>query len=229
MKKTVLILTLLLLAVQVRPVLAEHNPIGFKKWHNGGQSFSKQIGGSVRNYQTGQGWAQINNNFVAEGDSVLKVDASVIKTRVNKNGESSSTLTWGGVDYVITQKLLGIGWLKISTRGRQWIDNTMNWSNVSVDSNIVTWTGVSPGVDYRVRKQNGQVEHGIFFKPAFLDSAVILYNQRSDSLDIALANVMVYTLSNNIDNADSGMGELSGRQLKSFGEYTFSLADQRLN
>ncbi len=224
MKK--LLLIFMLLAV---PVHSAHNPIGFKKWHNGGSSFSTQIGGSVRNYQIGQTWAQINNSFIAEGDSVFRVDASVIKTRVNKNGESSSTLTWGGADYVITQKLLGIGWLKISTRGRQWIDNTMNWSNVSIDSNIVTWTGISPGVDYRVRKQNGQVEHGIFFKPAFLDSAVILYNQRTDSLDIALANVMVYTLSGNIDNADSGLGELSFRQLKSFGEYTFKLTDQRLN
>jgi len=61
-----------------------------------------------------------------------------------------------------------------------------------------------------------------------LDSAVILYNQRPDSLDIALANVMVYTLSANIDNADSAMGELPWRRLKDFGYYSFNLSDQQL-
>ena len=120
----ILFLIFMLLAV---PVLADHNPVGLKQWHNGGRSFSTQIGGPVRNYQVGSAWAQINNNFVAEGDSVFKVDASVIKIRVNKNGESSSTLTWGGADYVITQNLFGIGWLKISTKNRQWIDSTMNF------------------------------------------------------------------------------------------------------
>lgn len=218
----------LLFAVGAESGIAE-TPIGLKRWQIDQKTFKKQVGGSVRNYQkANRAWAQIANNFVTEGDSVLKVDAAVIKTRVNKNGTSSSTVTWSGTDYVITQKLLGIGWLKISTRGRQWIDSTMNWSNVSADSNIVTWSGISPGVDYRVRKQSGQVEHGVFFKPAFLDSAVILYDQRTDSLDIALANVMAYTLSGNIDNADSGLGELTQRQLKSFGEYTFSLSDQSL-
>ena len=223
--KTLLTFLILLFAASV----CADTPIGLKKWHVAGNEYRKQIGGSVRNYQKpNQTWAQIANNFIAEGDSVLKVDAAVIKTRINKNGVSSSTLTWDGQNYTVTQKLLGIGWIKISTRGRQWIDSTMNWSNVLTDSNIVTWTGISPGVDYRVRKQNGQVEHGVFFKPAFLDSAVILYNQRADSLDIALANVMVYMLSGNIDNADSGLGELTQRQLKSFGKYTFSLSDQNL-
>jgi hypothetical protein len=205
-------------------------PIGFNKWHISDSTYQVRLGiGDPRNYQKqDKSWAKIKNEFVAEGDSVLKIDEAVLKSRVNKNGESSVTLNWNEQDYVVSQKLLGIGWLKISTRGRQWIDNTMDFSNVSIDSNIITWTGISPGVDYRVRKSNGSVAHGIFFKPAFLDSAVVLYNQRSDSLDIALANVMVYTLSSNVDDANSGMGELSWRQLKSFGKHTFKLTDQRL-
>jgi len=105
----------------------------------------------------------------------------------------------------------------------------MDWGNFSVDSNIAKWTGISPGVDYRVRKQNGTVQHGIFYKPAFVDSAVVLYNQRPDSLDIALANVMVYTLSSNIDLADSAIGDVAKRRLKDFGYYSFNLRDQRLN
>lgn len=204
-------------------------PIGLKKWQHNDTTFSKQIGGAVRNFQKpDKTWDSIVNGFEIEGDSVVFVEKSVLRTRVNKNGVSKVMLTWDDQEYTITQKMLGIGWIKISTRQSQWIDSTMSWSNFSVDSNICKWTGVSPGVDYRVRKSNGTVEHGIFFKPAFLDSAVVLYNQRSDSLDIALANVMIYTLSANIDNADSAIGDVPWRRLKDFGYYTFNLRNQWL-
>ena len=204
-------------------------PIHFQRWQHNDTTFSKQIGGAVRNYQRpDKAWDSIVNSFELEGDSVVYVDKSVLRTRVNKNGVSKIMLTWDDTEYTVTQKMLGIGWLKISTRQSQWIDSTMNWSNFSVDSNICKWTGVSPGVDYRVRKNNGQVEHGIFYKPAFLDSAVTLYNQRPDSLDIALANVMIYTLSDNIDDADSAIGDVPWRRLKDFGYYNFNLSNQRL-
>lgn len=204
-------------------------PIGFKHWQHDDTTFTKQIGGAVRNYQRpDKAWDSIVNGFEIEGDSVVYVDKAVLRTRVNKDGVSKVMLTWDDQEYTVTQKMLGIGWIKISTRQSQWIDSTMDWSNFSVDSNICKWTGVSPGVDYRVRKSNGTVEHGIFYKPAFLDSAVTLYNQRPDSLDIALANVMVYTLSSNIDNADSAMGDLPWRRLKDFGYYSFNLRDQWL-
>ena len=203
--------------------------VGLKKWQIDDTTFSKQIGGAVRNYQKpDKAWDSIVNGFEIEGDSVVFVEKSVLRTRVNKNGVSKVMLNWEGQEYTVTQKMLGIGWIKISTRQSLWIDSTMDWSRFSVDSNICKWTGISPGVDYRVRKNNGTVEHGIFYKPAFLDSAVTLYNQRSDSLDIALANVMVYTLSANIDNADSAMGDLPWRRLKDFGYYTFNLRNQWL-
>jgi len=206
-------------------------PIGLKKWQHDDTTFSKQIGGAVRNYQKQEKtWAVIENDFEVENDSILFVEKSVLQAEVNKNsGVSEVTLNWNDTLYTVTQKMLGIGWIKISTRQSKWIDSTMNWSNFSVDSNICKWMGVSPGVDYRVRKNNGTVEHGIFFKPAFLDSAAVLYNQRADSLDIALANVMVYTLSANIDDADSAIGDVSWRRLKDFGYYTFNLSDQRLH
>jgi len=204
-------------------------PIDYKKWQIDDTTFSKQIGGAVRNYQKpDKTWDSIVNGFETEGDSVVFVNKAVLQTRINKNGACSVMVVWDDVEYTVTQKMLGIGWIKISTRQSKWIDSTMNWSNFSVDSNICKWTGVSPGVDYRVRKSNGQVEHGIFFKPAFLDSAVTLYNQRPDSLDIALANVMVYTLSANIDGADSAIGDVPWRRLKDFGYYSFKLTDQRL-
>lgn len=209
---------------------AAKTPIGFKHWQIDDITFVKNIGGAVRNYQKlNKTWAQIVNDFEIEGDSVIYVDKAVLRTRVNKDGVSKVMLGWQGQEYTVTQKLKGIGWIKISTRQSQWIDSTMNWSNFSVDSNICKWTGISPGVDYRVLKDNGRVAHGIFYKPAFLDSAVILYNQRPDSLDIALANVMVYTLSANIDDADSAIGDVPWRRLKDFdGYHSFNLRDQRL-
>lgn len=222
-------LRLVIILILFPVVTLAKQPIGFKHWRLDDITFVKNIGGTVRNYQgVDKTWDSIVNAFQVEGDSVVYVDKSVLRTRVNKEGTSKVMLTWGGQEYTITQKLLGIGWLKISTRQSQWIDSTMSWSNFSLDSNICKWTGISPGIDYRVRKTNGRVEHGIFYKPAFLDSAVTLYNQRPDSLDIALANVMVYTLSANIDNADSAMGELSWRKLKDFGYYGFSLSEQWL-
>ncbi len=205
-------------------------PVHYQKWQIDDTTFSKQIGGAVRNYQRpDKAWDSIVNGFELEGDSVVFVEKSVLRARVNKdNGVSKIMLTWDGQEYTVTQKMLGIGWIKISTRQSQWIDSTMNWGNFSVDSNICKWTGISPAVDYRVLKDNGRVAHGIFYKPAFLDSAVTLYNQRADSLDIALANVMVYTLSGNIDDADSAVGDLRWRRLKDFGYYSFNLRNQWL-
>lgn len=221
--------TLTLVLLFLFSVAEAKQPIGFKKWQHDDTTFSKQIGGAVRNYQRpDKAWDSIVNGFEVEGDSVVFVEKSVLRTRVNKNGVSKVMLTWNDIEYTVTQKMLGIGWIKISTRQSRWIDSTMNWSHFGVDSNIATWTGVSQGVDYRVRKSNGLVEHGIFYKPAFLDSAVTLYNQRPDSLDIALANVMVYTLSANIDDYDSAMGDIPWRRLKDFGYYSFNLSNQRL-
>lgn len=224
MKKLILIF-LLILGTQAWA----KTPVGFKKWQIDDTTFVKNVGGTMRNYQKpDKVWAGIVNDFELDGDSVVYVDKAVLRPRVNRNGTSSVSLTWGGNEYTVTQKMLGVGWLKISTRQSQWIDSTMNWNNFSVDSNIAKWTAVSPGVDYRVLKGNGRVAHGIFYKPAFLDSAVTLYNQRPDSLDIALANVMVYTLSANIDDADSAIGDVPKRRLKDFGEYSFNLRHQQL-
>ena len=227
MRTTLTALLVLMLSVSAMA----KQPIGFKHWQlENDTAFAKQIGGAVRNYQKpDKDWDSIVNSFEIEGDSVVFVEKSVLRSRINKNGISKVMLTWNDQEYTITQKLLGIGWIKISTRQSQWIDSTMDWGNFSVDSNICKWTGVSPGFDYRVLKRDGLVAHGAFYKPAFLDSAVILYDQRPDSLDIALANVMVYTLSANIDDHDSAIGELSWRRLKDFGYYSFKLTEQRLH
>ncbi len=188
------------------------------------------MGGAVRNYEKpDKSWGKINNNWKLDGDSVY-IDEAVLKVSLDTlTGSSSVSVKWDGQSYIITQSLMGIGWLKMSTKGRQWIDNTMNWGDFSADSNIAKWTGISPAVDYRVRKLDGTIQSGIFFKKAFLDSAVALYNQRTDSLDIALANVMVYTLSSNIDNHNLELGDIPERRLKSFGRYALDIGRGRLH
>jgi hypothetical protein len=202
-------------------------PVDYQKWQVDDTTFVKTVGGAVRNYPHDGVWDSIANHFEVDGDSAYAHKA-VLKATVNQYGVSTVRLNWQGVEYTVTQKLLGIGWIKISTRQSQWIDSAMDWSGFSVDSNIAMWRSVSPGVDYHVLKDNGRVAHGIFFKPAFLDSAVTLYNQREDSLDIALANVMVYTLSANIDDADSAIGDVAKRRLKDLGYYSFNIRDQWL-
>lgn len=224
MMKRLLIICMLLSVV----VNAEYTPYGYNSWIDGDKG--KVVAHPLPfNYQTATGWDSINNTLQLDGDSVAFCSTGVLKPRINKNGQSSVTRRYQGEDYTITQKLLGVGFIKKSTKASQWIDSTMDWSNVSIDSNIISWTGVSPGIDYRIRKSRGQVQHGIFFKQGFLDSVEVLYGDRADSLDLALANVMVYTLSSNIDNPDSIYGDVRWRKLKQFGIRTFQLSEQRLH
>jgi len=204
-------------------------PVDFQKWRavETPTTFRSRIGGLLANYpKEDNTWEAIDNNWVAGGDSAFNIK-DILKTSVKRTGESYVKVTWGGAEYVLTQKLKKLIWIKVSTLG--WVDvfdSTSNWSAVSVDSNIIKWTNIFPGVDYRVRKTNATVAHGIFFKKVFLDSAVALYNKRADSLDIGLGNVMVYTLSSTIDDYDSALGSVDKRRLKQLGKYAFELSEQ---
>ncbi len=212
-------------------VLAQ-TPIDFQKWDNGNNSFSLSIGGSVTNYEKpDQSWAAINNNYTQEGDSVWFVDDAVMKLRVNKNGTSKMTLPFDGQDYVVTSRLRGIAFFNMSTEVRQWFDPTMDFSTFSVDSNMFKWEDVGfGGVDYHVRKLNGQTLHTIYFDSTFLDSAVARYNLSLDTANIALVNVSAYTLSGNIDNHDSALGFTDDRLLKQLNKkYKFRQHRERLH
>lgn len=222
-------LTIIILLLIISPAVAQ-TPIDYTKWQTGETTFRSTVGGPLFNYpDTDTTFATIENDFVAEGDSVVVADKAVLKTRVNKRGITTITLSYEGDEYVLTQELKGVGWINVNTRQRQWIDNSMDWSNFSLNGNRAEWSGVSPGIDYSVIKENSRVSHRIFFKPGFLDSAVTLYNQRADSADIALANLMVYSLSNNIDDADSEIGDVSKRVLKQFARRTFQLSEQQVS
>ena len=210
-------------------VCLAQTPVDFQKWQLDDTTFQVRIGDPIQNYaETDTSWAEIENDFVLIGDTMTARHA-YMKTDVLPNGVSQISIEHNDTTYTITQRPIRLIWLKTDTWN--WIDvvDTPSWGTPTVDSNIVKWTGVFPGVDYRVRKQKARVEHGIFFKPAFLDSAITLYDQRPDSLDIALGNVMEYTLSANIDNADIGMGNVNKRIFKAIGKHVFGMARSRLH
>lgn len=211
-------------------VWSEYQPVGLLEWQDS-ENHSKimQFGREIQNYQKpDSAWVPIENDWITDADTLHTNRRGVLKTDVSDNGKSTVTVRWQGVEYSISQRLTKLIW--INTDSWNWIDvvDSVTWSVPSVDSNIVRWQNVFPGVDYAVQKNNGNVAHGIIFKPAFLDSAIILYNQRADSLDIALGNVVAYELSANIDDADSAVGNLSRRILKNFGRYAFKLSHQQL-
>jgi len=214
--------------------LAGWNPVNFKKWQDSEVDtlYQKRIGGEYANYEQGgdSGWAVINNDWVASGDSAYTCNTSILKTHVDSSGKSVVSILHNGNTYTASSKLNRLMWLRTDTWDTLTIFTDPNWGNYSMDSNIVNWTNVFPQVDYRIRKRNGGVEHGIFFKKAFLDSAVILFNglPRSDSANIALANVIVYTLSANVDDHDVALGNVNKRKLKQLGEHYFGIADARL-
>jgi hypothetical protein len=199
-------------------------PCDYQKWQIDDTTFSITVGGAVQNYpDTDTSWAEIEIDWGMIGDTI-SVRNALMKTDVLPDGLSRISVKYNDTVYTITQRLVKLIWLKTDTWN--WIDvaSIPNWGTPSVDSNIIKWSNVFPAVDYRIRKCKAKVEHGIFFKSGFLDSAVTLYNERSDSLDIALGNVMEYTLSANIDSADIGIGNVNKRVLKRIGKYVFGLA-----
>jgi hypothetical protein len=209
----------------------EWKPIDFKKWQaiDNDTMFQANIGGPIQNYSdTDTSWAEIENDWVTIGDTMTARHA-YMKTDVLPNGVSRISIEHNDTTYTITQKPVRLIWLKTDTWN--WIDiaETPSWGRPAVNNDLILWMNVFPGVDYRIQKRKGRVDHGIFFKPAFLDSAIVLYDQRADSLDIALANVMEYTLSASIDSADIELGNVNKRIFKRIGRHVFGMARSELH
>lgn len=222
------------LALVLLPVIAWSNwtPVDFQKWRSGSDSRKYQavMGRAVQNYQKpDSSWTEIQNDWITVGDTLHTVHNCLLKTDVNDKGQSTVSLKYGGNIYTLSQRPIKLIW--INTQTHNWTDifDSVTWSIPTVNGNLIKWTNVFPAVDYRIRKQNGTVQHGIFFKKKFLDSAVTLYNQRSDSQYIALGNVMAYVLSSNIDNAESAIGNVNKRRLKDLGKIAFELTEQRVH
>lgn len=204
-------------------------PIDYQKWQHDENVYSMQIGGAFLNYKDTDGWHEVNNTIVNNA-GVYECLTANLKISTTEQGVSSVTFTWlNGVDYTVTQEMIGLRWYRLTDSAWVNIDNSPNWNNLTTPDNYsLKWTGVFPAVDLELIKGTGSVAHKISLRPPFLDSMVILYNQRSDSSDIYLANIMRYTLSANIDGYDVPIGNVRGRILKQFGDIVFSLAEQRL-
>lgn len=229
MKKLILFIVLISICFCTE-ALADWRPAGFQKWQDSAnpKQFQQRIGGEMVNYQRDDStWAVIQNDWMVTGDTIENL-TDILKTTVRPKGTSIVKVRWNGVDYTVTQKLVKLIWLKTDTWDWVGVTDSATWAAPSVDSNIITWQNVFPAVDYRIRKSNASVAHGIFFKKAFLDSAVALYNKRADSLAIALGNVMEYSLVN-VDNAEVAIGNVDERILKQLGHYVFELSRQMVN
>ena len=221
---------LMLLLLLPSILLAEWQPIDFQKWKED-SVYQCRLGGEIVNYPEVVGedtvWGVIDNTFLKTLPDSVYNHTDILKTSVGiKSGITKVTVTWGGVDYTITQKPIKLIWVNTSTWNYIDVTEEASWPNPKIGIDTVGWLNVIPGVNYSVHKTNATVGHRIWFKPAFLDSAVTLYNQRADSLEIGLGNVMEYTLSAGIDNHDIDIGDVPKRILKQLGDYTFELSEQ---
>jgi len=111
-------------------VFADWNPIDFKKWQDGEQ-YQTRIGGQYANYEMGadSGWAEINNNWLASGDSAFTCKTSILKTHVDSSGKSTISIKWGENTYTATSKLNRLMWLRTDTWDTLTIFTDPNWSN----------------------------------------------------------------------------------------------------
>ncbi len=202
-------------------------PIDYNKWKTSDTTFQVKLGGALSNYpDTDSTFAKIENDYVAEGDSVYVCNTSILKTRINDKGVATVSIKWNGTTYAVRQIPRKLIW--INTQTKNWTDviPNLSWSEPAKDSNVVKWN--FPGFDYSLIKKNGQVDYQINFKNAFLDSAITLYNQRADSQYIALGNVHEYTFTNIDDSILIDIAEVNMKRLKTLGKYTFDLSRQNL-
>ena len=216
------ILLLLLLAIGVQA----QTPVDYNKWDNGNGQHSMRLGGAYSNYKdTDSTFAAINNTLITDGDSSY-CNTSILKVRVKDNGQSTVRLTWGGGTYEVTQKPIKLVWLHSQTKN--WVDviPSLTWGTPTVEDNKKQWS--FPGFKYSVIKRNVGVAHEIRFMPAFLDSALVLYNQRADSQYIYLGNVIEYSFMNVDDTTLLDIAEVSSKKLKTFLRHTFSIGKQIL-
>ena len=195
-------------------------PTGYQSWDHGEGQKSTQLGGPPRNYPSGSGWSPIENDWFTLDDTLHTNRRGVLKTDVNNSGQIFTSIVFGDDTVTIAQRLLSLKWFRSTDSAWLNIDNTPQWSVPSVDSNQIHWSGVFPGVDVRVGKYDGMIDYSLHFKPAFLDSAVTLFNQRADSADIYLANVIACEL---IGVADSSLGTITKRKLKQWGKRVLSM------
>ncbi|MEE9442878.1 MAG: DNRLRE domain-containing protein [candidate division Zixibacteria bacterium] len=218
----------IILIFMLSSVCMGQTPVGYNKWELSEGKYQSQFGGIFHNYmKPDSSWAEIENDWISDGDTLFTNYRAILQSEVTDKGQSVVTLKYKGNTYTVTQIPKKLIWLKTDTW--DWVDifPSTTWPTPTVNGNILSWNNIFPGVNYRITKRNGAVPHAVMFKPAFLDSAVTLYNQRADSSTIALGNVNEYSLTG-VDNADIGIGNVPKRVLKKLKDFVFEISQQRL-
>ena len=201
-------------------------PIDYNKWKHEGGSRSMSLGGQLSNYKDSDStFALIDNTFLTDGDS-LYCATSILKTAVTDNGQSVVRLTWAGNTYEVVQKPIKLIWLNGQTKA--WVDVIpgLSWGTPSVSGNMIQWS--FPGFKYSVLKNFQSVSHRFDFNEPFLDSATILYNQRSDSAHIYLGAVFQYSFVNVGDSTLLDIAEVPMKRLARWGKSVFDISKQSL-
>ncbi|MCK5603107.1 DNRLRE domain-containing protein [Candidatus Pacearchaeota archaeon] len=222
-----LAINLVLILVIVSLSFAQNTPIGYSQWQRN-EIQKETIFGRLYNFQKpDSSWAEIENGFTDSAGVLFHARNAILRTEVTNNGRSIVTLNYKGNEYIVTQAPKRLIWLKTDTW--DWVDvfSSTSWPTPTVNGNVITWNNIFPGINYQIIKENGSVPHRVLFKPAFLDSAVTLYNQRADSQTIALGNVIEYSLTG-VDNADIEIGNVPKRVLKKLKDFVFEISQQKL-
>lgn len=201
-------------------------PIGYNQWQRGSDTIVTVLGAPLANYMTENGTlAPINNGFQIVRQAAV-CESGNIKTVVSANGQVTLTVSNDGIDYTVTQRPIRLVWLKKSTRQIIDVIPSLSWPTPTVNDNQLSWS--FSGFEYAVVKGNSSVSHRVTFKPGFLDSAVTLYNQRADSLDIMLGSVMKYDFSAIDDSTLLNTDDVTTKRLRVLGERFLDLSNQTL-
>lgn len=219
---------IIILILAVCSVATAQTPTGMMRWQIDDTTHTFRVGGAYQNYPDTAKWRAIENDFHINGDGIMVSWNRLLKTSVDSLGDVIVSFTYNETDYTVIQQPHSLKFFRLSDSAWINIDNSPNFNNLSLDSNIISWGNMYPGVNYKVVLSNGRVENRYEFKPVFLDSMVVLYNQRSDSADIYLANVMKFTLSTGIDDDTVSLGNVHKRVLKRWGGMVFQIGKTRL-
>lgn len=206
--------------------ISAKTPIDYNKWQLDSNKYAISFG-TIDNYpDTDTTFAEIDNTLLSDNDTAFYNNTSVLKTRISDNGRVSVKVKWDSVTYEVWQRPIKLIWLNTQTKNWTDVISGLSWPEPTKDSLSVTWN--FPGFDYSVIKDNGIIDYRIIFKDAFLDSAVMLYNQRTDSQYIALGNVHAYSFVNVNDSTLIDIAEVNMKRLKTIGKYHFDISRQYL-
>ena len=204
-------------------------PSGYKSWTDKSNSSRNKslLGGPVQHYRDNDSiWRKIENNWINHADTLFSVSNSVLKSNVFPNGKSSVSIKIKNHEVKIIQKMVRLVLLHKNTGNWITIDSTIINSTPMNKNNTLTWKNYFQGVDLSIIKENGRLQHRIYFTPPFLSKIVKSYQAIVNKEQYCLGNVIEYTF-NNTDSILS-RADKNQRIFKKIGRESFKLSSQQL-